>query len=44
MDDGVPGRGHRKNIYNSEFKCGGVGSSLHKTYKRCTVFDYATGV
>ncbi len=44
VDDGVPSRGHRKNIYSSEFKYVGIGTAPHKTYKRCTVFDYASGV
>jgi len=41
VDDGVTSRGHRKNIFNSEFKFVGIGCAGHQAYDHCTVLDYA---
>jgi uncharacterized protein YkwD len=43
-DDGVPSRGHRKNIYNPAFTFLGTWSSTHKTYRHETVIDYSGGM
>ena len=44
MDDGVPSRGHRKNIMNPSFTHLGTCSSTHKTYRHETVLDYSGGM
>ncbi len=41
IDDGVPGRGHRDNIYKREFGAAGVNIGRHKGYGTCCVIDYA---
>ena len=41
VDDGVPNRGHRENIFNPEFiVCGGY-SGEHKDFDKITTIDYA---
>jgi len=40
VDDGVAGRGHRKNIFNPAFFKVGSWSGDHKTYKHSTVIAY----
>jgi len=44
IDDGVPSRGHYKNIMNPSFTSLGTCSSTHKTYRHETVLDYSGGM
>lgn len=41
IDDGNPNRGHRKNIFNSDFHFCGVACSPHLKHKWVTVIDFA---
>jgi len=43
VDDNVPDRGHRKNIFNSEFKVVGIGIGPHRKYRVMCVMDFAAG-
>lgn len=40
IDDGVKSRGHRMNLFNSNYKKIGVASGKHKAYEHCTVMDF----
>ena len=41
VDDDVPDRGHRTNIYNAAFKTVGISIRRHKQYRHVCVMDFA---
>lgn len=43
VDDGVAGRGHRKNLFNPNLHQAGAGFAPHQIYRVMTVIDYADG-
>ncbi len=43
VDDGVPDRGHRHNLFNPDLHQAGAGSAPHRDYRVVTVIDYADG-
>jgi uncharacterized protein YkwD len=44
VDDGVPGKGDRLNIFKEEFKYVGVASGTHREYETMTVIDFTGGL
>jgi uncharacterized protein YkwD len=43
IDDGVPDRGHRKNLYNSQFNSAGVACGPHPDFGTMCVINFAKG-
>jgi uncharacterized protein YkwD len=43
VDDGVPGRGHRKNIFTRSFSSAGSACGPHPRYRNMCVMDFAVG-
>ena len=41
VDDGVPSRGHRENIFTSEFTYVGIAVAGHSQYGKCCILDYS---
>ena len=41
VDDGVPGRGHRVNMFNPEYRFVGVGCGTHARFHDMCVMDFA---
>jgi uncharacterized protein YkwD len=44
IDSGVPGRGHRKNIFGRSYQAAGVACGGHRTYGAMCVIDFAGAI
>ena len=44
VDDGVPSRGHRKNLLEARFALVGASFGFHSEYRCCCVMDFAGGM
>jgi uncharacterized protein YkwD len=44
VDDGVEGRGHRTNIFKTDFKYIGIACGSHRDYEVVTVLNYVGGI
>lgn len=44
VDDGNPGRGHRKTIFNKDLFIIGIGIGKHSEYEICTTLDYVGAI
>lgn len=42
IDDGVPDRGHRRNIFSTDYSTAGVACGPHPLYRHMCVIDFAT--
>ena len=40
VDDGVPNRGHRENLFNADFRVMGCYSGEHKDFEKMSVLDF----
>ncbi|HEX8312837.1 MAG TPA: CAP domain-containing protein [Chthoniobacteraceae bacterium] len=43
VDDGVRGRGHRKNIFSRNFRVTGIAAGPHSSYRSMCVMGFASG-
>lgn len=43
IDEGVPGRGHRRNLFGENFRVAGVATGAHMRYGTICVMDFASG-
>jgi uncharacterized protein YkwD len=43
VDDGVPDRNHRINIFRADYKVAGIACGYHKVHRTMCVINYATG-
>lgn len=43
VDDGVPSRGHRKTLYDNDYRLAGVSCGPHPTFEMACVIDFAGG-